>query len=397
MLKKISKISCDALLIESCNFINFPTGGQLSFDRQLLAVYGNRFALVGICTDDTPIGKWVVKSIDGIDYLFFSIGRRKMTSQRPLIPERIKSAVQLFFYRKKILSCGCRNVFLQAPELLMVCSYWKLKNICYLFPGIENPLNMPRYRWGKLFSGLFDRFLFTALKNVNLILASADSKSIDSLSARSKQRFDRKRIIQFPTRVDTNLFYPKNKSDCRRKLKIDINLTVLISVGRINQVKGWNLILNSFKYFNQKHPLSILIYVGDGEDREKLENKIEKLNLRNKILICGFQPPHKIADFLNAADIFLVGSHKEGWSLGMLEALSCGKPIVSTNISGAKDMIVEGVNGFIVKERDPVTVSLTIERSLKLENIETHSCRIAEKYALKNLSKDLSAIWPPLS
>ncbi|MCG8570242.1 MAG: hypothetical protein MJB14_08895 [Spirochaetes bacterium] len=96
-----SDISCDALLIESCDFMNFPTGGQLSFAKQLIASFGNRFALVGICTDETPVGKWVIKSIDGVDFWFFGIGRRSITPEKPLIPERIKSAMQLIFYKKK--------------------------------------------------------------------------------------------------------------------------------------------------------------------------------------------------------------------------------------------------------------------------------------------------------
>ncbi len=397
MLKNSYRNSCKVLLIESCDFISFPTGGQLSSAKQLLSAYQDRFALVGICTDKTPVGKWVLKSIDGVNYWFFGIGRRFVSAQKPFIPERIKSALQLAFYKKKILNFGCEIVFTQSPELLIVCSFWALRNICYQFPGVENPLHMPRYRWGKLFANIFDKLLFSALKKVDLILACADSNSIDRLISRSNQKLEKKRIIQFPTRVDTSFFYPVNKQKCRDKLGIDKTLTVFISVARINKVKGWILILDSFKIFNKKFPLSYLIYVGDGEDREELEHKIQEYNLGDKILVCGFQAPDKVAEYLNAADIFVVGSYKEGWSVSMLEALACGKPIVSTNVSGAKDMILEGVNGFVIKERSPEIFSLALERSLMLENVEPRSRSIADKYALKNLSKDLSRIWDPLA
>lgn len=49
------------LLIEGCDFVDYPTGGQLSFARQMMRTFGNRLALVGISTDDTPVGVWLKK------------------------------------------------------------------------------------------------------------------------------------------------------------------------------------------------------------------------------------------------------------------------------------------------------------------------------------------------
>ncbi|MCG8570243.1 MAG: glycosyltransferase [Spirochaetes bacterium] len=256
---------------------------------------------------------------------------------------------------------------------------------------------MPRYQWGRYFAAIFDRFLFKALKKVNVILACADSNSIDNLIIRSGQTLSKQRVIPFPTRVNTNIFYPADKYKSRKKLGIDTNRIVIVSVGRINRVKGWQLIFNSFKHFIKKKTNACLIYVGDGEDKPKLLSIIKKYDMLGSVFISGFQSPEKVATYLNAADLFVVGSYKEGWSLSMLEALACGKPIVSTYVSGVKEMICEGVNGFILKNRDPKKASNFFERSLVLTTAEACSLSIAEKYSLNTLSKDLSSLWPPLS
>jgi glycosyltransferase involved in cell wall biosynthesis len=81
----------------------------------------------------------------------------------------------------------------------------------------------------------------------------------------------------------------------------------------------------------------------------------------------------------------------------MLEALACGKPIVSTDVSGARDMIVEGANGFVVDGCDPKRFAETMVRALSLREHEQTSLRIAERYAPTKLAKDLGILWSPLA
>ena len=223
------------LIIENCNFIDYPTGGHLSFARQMMYSFGNRLALVGISTDNTPIGKWVEKEIDGIRYQFFSVGRRKGSARKPIIPERLSMFIDLMHYRKKILSLGVKNVFTQAPEILMVVSRWRMESICYDFPGVENPLVMPRYSWGKMLINLYDRELFKALKNVDVILACADETSIQDLTRRSKGSLQRDRVIHFPTRVDTGVFRAVDKRVAREALHFPPDSLIIMSCGRISQ------------------------------------------------------------------------------------------------------------------------------------------------------------------
>ncbi len=380
------------LLIEGCNFINRPVGGQLSFAKQLIQVYGNKIYLVGVTDDENiQVGKWTKLTINNIEFDFFPFRRIPNSNEKPKIPARISDYLAIKKYEKEILSKN-KNIITQAPELLIAMRNWDVDTLCYEFPGVENPLEMPRFKWGKFFAKQYENILFKILNSkVDVILASAGNDAINNLIIRSNGLLKYEEIHQFPTRVDTNFFKPLDLN--RIDFKLSNTDKILISCGRINQVKGWELIIDSFNILIQKDKNFKLFFIGDGEDRSKLEEKINKYNLSNQVKIIGFQTPNQVLEWTNLADIVLVGSYKEGWSISMLEALACGKPIVSTNVSGAKEMIKTAENGFIVDSRIPQKYADKINDCLELKNHKDISLSIANKYSLMTLKPDLDRLW----
>lgn len=387
----------DILLIEPCDFCTFPPGGQLTFARQMMKTFGTRLALVGISTDSTPVGAWVKKSFDGRCFDYFAFANKKISTRRPLVPARLSALLGIKNYKKQIKSRDAKFAFLQAPEMLMAVQKWGWKSLCYRLPGVSNPLLMPRYPWGRIFARLYERKFLSLLKDVDTVLASAGTDAIAELAKRCNGYLSADRLIQFPTRVDTDVFFPVPPSQARCELAIAPDGPVVVTCGRLNFVKGWNFILEAFLLFRTVCPQAKLIYLGDGENRLMLETIIKQYGLSDSVYVTGFQPHEIVAKYLNAADLCVVGSYREGWSLAMLEALACGKPIVSTDVSGAGDMIRRGVNGFIVKKRDPKLFSDAMAGALRLKNPGPVSLEIAEKYALKNLTRDLARLWKPLA
>lgn len=385
------------ILIEGCNFVDFPIGGQLSFARQMMKAFGNRLALVGISTDETPVGQWVKKEIDGVEYDYFAVGHRTPSVKKPVIPGRLTGYLQIRKCKKQIMSLGVKAAFIQAPQILIAVHKWGWESLCYCFPGVSNPLERPRYKWGKIFARIYEKKLFSALNYTDIILASADTKAIDELVKRSCGKLLRDQVVQFQTRVDTDVFRPMNKAAIRSELGINADENVIVSCGRLNLVKGWDFLLDAFEKFILVKPNAKLIFVGDGEDRSKLEQKIKILGHKSSVKVTGFVNAEMVVKYINASDLYVVGSHKEGWSVAMLEALACGKPIVTTDVSGASDMIMEGQNGYVVEKRDPVEFAKAMEAALMLQNSQQVSLNIAENYALKNLSNALGRLWKPLS
>ena len=115
----------------------------------------------------------------------------------------------------------------------------------------------------------------------------------------------------------------------------------------------------------------------------------------------GFLAPQEVYKRLVAADLYLCASYREGWSVAMTEALGCGKICVSTPVSGAGNMIDDGVNGRIVDSRDPVAFAQAIDDALDLKARSTaseqRSLELARQYSTETLAGDWGALWRPLA
>ena len=386
----------NALLMEPTDFVAFPVGGQTSFCRQMMSAFGNRLALVGFSTDDTPVGRWQQKTFDGISYQFFSVKRVTPQARKPLVPLRITSYRAFRRYRRQILSLGVRNAFTQAPETLLATYHENWNSYCYASPGIQNALDMSRYPWARLIATTYERRFARALSTVQLILAAADQKEIDGFVERTKNIVPASRISTFPTRVDTDFFHPDASSRVRRQLGIPADIPLIVSCARLSRRKGWDLVLAAFVLFQKTHPTARLVYLGDGEDRLNLTTAIQNAGLQDHVTLAGFQPPSAITQYNAACDVFVNGSYYEGWPVAQLEALACGAALVSTDVSGARDLIRNGANGFLLPDRNPQTMANALADALTLPDRVAVSRSIADRYAVKNLAEELGALWPPL-
>src|SRR5215467_2554599 len=121
------------LFIEACNYVDFPVGGQLSFAEQIVKVFRDELYLVGISTDDTPVGKWVKKELNGISYNYFALHKAKKISKKPLVPRRFTTYYHLRKYKKKILKFHFNYAMCCAPEVLVAIRNWGLQNLTYNF------------------------------------------------------------------------------------------------------------------------------------------------------------------------------------------------------------------------------------------------------------------------
>lgn len=385
------------LLIDTIDFESFPPGGTLNFARQMLKVFGNKLALVGVVTDKTPVGRWVKKEIDGTTYDFFAIGRRQATPRKPFVPPRLSGYLQLRRYRKEILALGPRAAFVQSHEVMMALSDWGWEALCFRFTGVFNPLLTARYRGSALLARPLEQAFFKTLRRATLVLATADEKAIAEMIGRSKGRVRREDLARFSTRVDTSVFRPMERGACRARLGFPTDATLLTTCGRLHWIKGWDFLIDTFGHFLRARPNALLCFIGDGQDRARIEAYAQRAGVADRIRITGFQKPEQIAAYLSCADLYVSGSHEEGWATTMIEALSCGLPIVATVVSGAREIVTEGRNGFVLEARDPQAFADASLRALQLPGVEAFSLKEAEKYALKRMRHDLEELFPPLS
>ena len=107
----------------------------------------------------------------------------------------------------------------------------------------------------------------------------------------------------------------------------------------------------------QKHSEARLIVVGDGKERQDLENLTKALSLGDSVTFVGRVPNEKVPEYMAAADIFVLPSLSEGLPVVILEAMASGLPLISTKITGLPEIIHEGENGFLVQPKNPVEIT----------------------------------------
>jgi glycosyltransferase involved in cell wall biosynthesis len=377
------------LLFEACDFVAFPAGGQLTMARHIMSAFAGEVALVGIDTDgSTPIGAWSTRRIDGVDYPYFAIRRRTPSAARPLVPVRIATYAALKRHRRGILSLGVRRAFCQGHETLLAIAGWPWESLAYDFPGAANPLGISRYPWARPLAAAFDRVFFRALKRADVVLATADKAAIEALCDRSGGRLKPDHVTVWPTRVDTTIFHPGDAIAARRATGLPLEKVLIVTSGRLNWVKGWPLLLEALA---GSDPGWHLVFVGDGEDRAALLARAAALGVASRVTVTGFKSPGDVARHLQAADVFAMASHHEGFSTSMLEALACGKPIVATAVSSATTIVDDGQTGCIVGSREPRDFAQALGRALALDAVAVRS-RCADRmgdYATANVRDDL--------
>lgn len=138
--------------------------------------------------------------------------------------------------------------------------------------------------------------------------------------------------------VDTSLFSYKV---AREKETVTIATT-----GTLYDIKNHDLLIDAFKEAQKVVQDLELLIIGDGMLRTKLEDKVRNLNLQDKVTFVGNQS--NVCEFLKKADMYCCTSKVEGLPISVLEAMSCGLPVVTTPAGGVVDIVFDELNGFIV-------------------------------------------------
>jgi glycosyltransferase involved in cell wall biosynthesis len=124
----------------------------------------------------------------------------------------------------------------------------------------------------------------------------------------------------------------------------------LMTVGRLCKRKGQADVLRGFAKIQHTHPETHLDIVGAGPRRAELEELAAELRVREHVTFHGFVPEEEKIRLLNTADLFVFGSHQEGFGIGILEAMAAGLPIVARNLPVYHDFFDSDVNGVLVTE-----------------------------------------------
>ncbi|MDX1813197.1 MAG: glycosyltransferase family 4 protein [Candidatus Bathyarchaeia archaeon] len=152
--------------------------------------------------------------------------------------------------------------------------------------------------------------------------------------------------------VDVEKFQPaQDKRKAKEAVGFNPDDTAVLSVGRLYARKGLFTLIESMPLVAKKFKNVKFIIAGKGLSNEmrKLVSYAKKLGVKDNIVFTGYFPDKKLPRLYQAADIFAFSTFYENLPFAVLEALSTGLPVVTTNVGGIPEMIKSGRNGFLVK------------------------------------------------
>ncbi|MFM7081089.1 MAG: glycosyltransferase [Actinomycetota bacterium] len=155
--------------------------------------------------------------------------------------------------------------------------------------------------------------------------------------------------------VERAYFSPGSRSGARSALSLGAH-PVLLFVGRIQPLKGLDVAIEALAALRRSDAVLLVVGGASGRDGEAELQRVnalaESLGVARQIRFVAPQPHHLLATYYRAADVVLVPSRSESFGLVALEASACGTPVVATAVGGLLSLVDDGVNGFLVPERD---------------------------------------------
>lgn len=149
--------------------------------------------------------------------------------------------------------------------------------------------------------------------------------------------------------VDTSKFtYAPNPLYIRNELGLANQDTILLSVGELIVRKNHETIIRAIKLIN--NPKLHYVLVGDGELESHIRQVIKALNLEKQVHLLGYR--RDISNLCNSCDIYVMPSLQEGLSVALMEAMSCGRPVIASRIRGNVDLIDDKKGGYLVDAKD---------------------------------------------
>ena len=152
--------------------------------------------------------------------------------------------------------------------------------------------------------------------------------------------------------VDTRKFYPTpDKLKIKQELGLNPDDIAIVSVGRLYARKGLFTLIESIPSVIRKFKNAKFIISGKGQrdEMQKLLAYAKKLGVKDKIVFTGYYPDKKLPKLYQAADVFAFSTFYEHHPFAVLEALSTGLPLVTTNVGGIPETIESGKNGLLVE------------------------------------------------
>lgn len=277
--------------------------------------------------------------------------------------------------------------------------------VAALLAGRRRPVVVHTFH-GHVLRGYFGTvgsLLFRAIETVlgrftdSLVAVSPEVRDeLVSMGVAPASRFT---VVRLGIELEPRVRCEDDPSALRHRYGIGLDRFVVGWFGRMTAVKRTEDLLDALAALRERGIDALLLLVGDGTDRERLEQLAHGRGLAKSCLFVGYQ--EDVAPWYAMCDAVVLTSANEGTPVTIIEALAAGRPVVATNVGGVPDVVVEGVSGFLVRRGDTHAIAERLE-VLARDPVrrsamgEAGRARMLERYAVLRLVDDVDALYRTL-
>ncbi len=169
--------------------------------------------------------------------------------------------------------------------------------------------------------------------------------------------------------VDLSRFAPVDRAEARRRLGIPQDAKVLVGVGNLIPLKGFQRIIPLIPRLRERFPGLVYLIVGGGGTQGDIGPRLVALarecGVEDGVRLCGRQMPDELKWFYGAADVFALATEFEGWANVFLEAMACGLPVVTTRVGGNPEVVASPEVGTLVDYWDEEAFAAALAEALE--------------------------------
>jgi D-inositol-3-phosphate glycosyltransferase len=168
------------------------------------------------------------------------------------------------------------------------------------------------------------------------------------------------KVHVIPGGVDLNFFYPMDKEKARRELHLEGYSRVLLFAGRIQPIKGLDLLLHALTQLPNGRSMRLVVSGNADKTDEmvRLNSLVSKLGIEKKVEFIGTVEHKKMPLYYNAADICVVPSYHESFGLVAVESLASGTPVVASRVGGLATTVKDGETGYLMDEHSAEAIAM---------------------------------------
>ena len=181
-------------------------------------------------------------------------------------------------------------------------------------------------------------------------------------------RLPESQIVVVRNGVDTDRFHPRPPSgELWRELGLRSNQPIVGSIGRLESVKGYDVVIRAFAELckRDRSDRPVLVLAGEGSTRAQLEALIDELGLRDRVFMLGWRDD--ALDLYAHFTCFVMGSWSEGTSISLVEAMACGVAPVVTAVGGNPDVLGADLTQQLAPAGDPHALADRLDAALQPE------------------------------